>query len=51
LGKTNKDRANLEKGVARLLRDVRSPHPDIDHWVEWACLETASTLEDANGEL
>ena len=47
LGKTNKDRTNLEKGVARLLRDVQSTHPDIDHWVEWACSQTASTLEES----
>ncbi|MGH9765701.1 MAG: AAA family ATPase, partial [Blastocatellia bacterium] len=38
LGKRNKDRANLEKGVARLLQAIRTPHPDIDRWVEsaWA---------------
>jgi MoxR-like ATPase len=45
LGKRNKDRANLEKGVARLLQAIRSPHPDIDGWVEWACSETAQTSE------
>src|SRR5262245_32366561 len=45
LGKRNKDRANLEKGVARLLQAIRSPHRDIDGWVEWACSETAQTSE------
>ena len=51
LGKSNRDRTNLEKGVARLLRDVQSPHPDIDHWVECAWSETTSTLEDStNGQ-
>jgi MoxR-like ATPase len=45
LGKRNKDRVNLEKGVARLLQAIRSPHPDIDGWVEWACSETAQTSE------
>ena len=48
LGKTNKDRCNLEKGVARLLRDVMSPHPDIDRWVEWACSQNASTMESVD---
>ena len=46
LGKRNKDRANLEKGVARLLQSIRSPHPDIDGWVEWACAETAPVSEE-----
>lgn len=46
LGKRMKDRANLEKGVARLLQAVRSPHSEIDSWVEWACAETASILEE-----
>ena len=46
LGKRMKDRSNLEKGVARLLQAIRSPHPDIDGWVESACAETASILEE-----
>lgn len=46
LGKRNKDRANLEKGVARLLQAIRTPHPDIDRWVESACAEAASILEE-----
>jgi hypothetical protein len=41
-----KDRANLEKGVARLLQAIRSPHPDIDRWVESACAESVSILEE-----
>ena len=46
LGKRMKDRANLEKGVARLLQAIRSPHPDIDRWVESACAESVSILEE-----
>jgi len=46
LGKRMKDRANLEKGVARLLQAIRLPHPDIDHWVESACSESISILEE-----
>ena len=46
LGKRNKDRANLEKGVARLLQAIRTSHPDIDHWIESACDETDSRLEE-----
>jgi MoxR-like ATPase len=46
LGKRNKDRANLEKGVARLLQAIRCPHPDIDAWVECACSEADSVLEE-----
>ncbi|PYP85844.1 MAG: hypothetical protein DMF61_14890 [Blastocatellia bacterium AA13] len=45
LGKRNKDRANLEKGVARLLQAIRLPHPDIDRWVESACADHVSKLE------
>jgi len=44
LGKRNKDRANLEKGVARLLQAVRLPHPEIDNWVEAACARFSSPL-------
>jgi MoxR-like ATPase len=46
LGKRNKDLANLGKGVARLLQAIRTPHPDIDRWVESACAETTSILEE-----
>ncbi len=46
LGKRMKDRANLEKGVARLQQALRSPHPDIDSWVESACSETIRILEE-----
>ena len=46
LGKRNKDRANLEKGVARLLQSIRSPHPDIDGWVEWAGAQTTPVSEE-----
>jgi MoxR-like ATPase len=46
LGKRMKDRANLEKGVARLLLAIRSPHPDIDRWVESACAESISRLAE-----
>ena len=46
LGKRMKDRANLEKGVARLLQAIRSTHPDIDRWVESACAESISILEE-----
>ena len=46
LGKRMKDRANLEKGVARLLLAIRTPHPEIDSWVEWACSEQTSILEE-----
>jgi hypothetical protein len=46
LGKRVRDRSNLEKGVARLLQAIRSPHPDIDHWVESACAESISILEE-----
>jgi len=46
LGKRMRDRSNLEKGVARLQQALRSPHPDIDSWVESAC-ERISILEDA----
>jgi len=45
LGKRNKDRANLEKGVARLLQAIRTPHPDIDEWVEVACHQGTPALE------
>ena len=51
LGKTNKDRTNLEKAVARLLRDVTSSHPDIDTWVDWACSKAAFVLEDSYAEV
>jgi MoxR-like ATPase len=47
LGKRMKDRSNLEKAVARLQVAIRSPHRDIDDWVEWACSENASRLEEA----
>ena len=46
LGKRVRDRSNLEKGVARLLQAIRSPHPDIDRWVESACAESISILEE-----
>lgn len=46
LGKRMKDRSNLEKAVARLQVAIRSLHPDIDAWVEWACTERASILEE-----
>jgi len=46
LGKRVRDRSNLEKGVARLLQAIRSPHPDIDSWVEAACGESISILEE-----
>ena len=48
LGERNKDRVNLEKGVARLLQAIRLPHPDIDRWVESACTESSSLLEETN---
>jgi MoxR-like ATPase len=47
LGKRMKDRSNLEKAVARLLVAIRTPHPEIDSWVEWACSERTSVLEEA----
>ncbi len=50
LGKRNKDRANLQKGVARLLQAIRLPHPDIDRWVESVCTESNSTLEETNDQ-
>jgi MoxR-like ATPase len=46
LGKRMKDRSNLEKGIARLQQALRSPHPDIDSWVESACAETITILEE-----
>jgi MoxR-like ATPase len=45
LGKRMRDRANLQKGIARLQQALRSPHADIDHWVESACSESMPVCE------
>lgn len=46
IGKRRTDLINIRKGIARIGLAIRTPHPVIDEWVEWAINESTSILEE-----